>query len=459
MKQTIKKSLFIFRRDLRLEDNTGLLKACAVSNIVIPCFIFDPRQVTEKNRYRSMNAIQFMIESLNDLEKQLKAKKGRLHRFYGISEDVVNQLIKKEKIDAIFVNRDYTPFSIKRDEEIKRNCYANSIKFYQENDLLLHEPEDIVTSNGTPYQIFTPFFRRASKELVRKPQKFDRTNFYTKAIKGGSISKKYTFTYTNPDLHVHGGRTNAQKILKGLRKFKNYVKTRNYPALSTTSLSAYLKFGCVSIREVYYAIRKVLGKDHPLLRQLYWRDFFTHVAYFSPFIFGQPFRQKFKQLTWINNKRQFKAWHEGKTGFPIVDAGMRQLNETGFMHNRVRMIVGSFLIKDLHIDWRWGEKYFAQKLVDYDPSVNNGNWQWVSSTGTDSQPYFRIFNPWVQQKQFDPQCTYIKRWVSELKSVQPRQIHALFKKGGDVDGYPQPIVDHAKESKRAKVEYRAVAKG
>ena len=199
------------------------------------------------------------------------------------------------------------------------------------------------------------------------------------------------------------------------------------------------------MREVYYAITEQLGSEHPLLRQLYWRDFFTHIAYHFPQVFGRPFLEKFANLHWDNNRDYFQAWSEGKTGFPIVDAGMRELNATGFMHNRLRMIVASFLVKDLHISWRWGERYFAQHLVDYDPCVNNGNWQWAASTGCDAQPYFRIFNPWLQQQKFDPDCRYIYRWIPELKAFSPKTIHQWDKKHHHCN-YPAPIIDHARES-------------
>ncbi len=455
------KSLYLFRRDLRLDDNIGLLHALDRSKFVIPCFMFDPRQITKKNDYRSMNAVQFMLESLDDLEKKLKSKKGKLYRFYGVAEDVIKQLLNKEKIEAVFVNRDYTPFSLKRDKQIKAHCDKHDIDFISDHDLLLTEPNEITTGSGTPYQIFTPFYRKASKRPVNKPKKLVRASFYIKSINIEAAKEKYgkPFEYDNKKIHVHGGRSNGLNILNDIAKFKQYAKTRDYPDKSTTNLSAYLKFGCISIREAYYAIYKKLGPKHPLLRQLYWRDFFTHVAYNSPFVFGQPFKEKFKKLKWSQSKKMFKAWCEGKTGFPIVDAGMRQLNKTGFMHNRVRMIVGSFLIKDLHINWLWGEKYFAQLLVDYDPSVNNGNWQWVASTGTDSQPYFRIFNPWLQQKKFDPQCTYIKKWVPELKKIEPKEIHTLFKIDKKIKGYPAPIVDHARQARLAKDAYKAAAQG
>jgi deoxyribodipyrimidine photo-lyase len=199
-----------------------------------------------------------------------------------------------------------------------------------------------------------------------------------------------------------------------------------------------------------------LGPGTELLRQLHWRDYFTQVAFYSPHVFGRAFKPKYNLLTWSGSTTHFAAWCAGRTGFPIVDAGMRELVATGFMHNRVRMIVSSFLVKDLHIDWRRGEQFFARNLVDYDPSVNNGNWQWAASTGCDAQPYFRIFNPWLQQQKYDPDCTYVKRWVPELRAVPPTTIHALPKKG-PVGGYPSPIVDHAAESAAAKTRYRSLS--
>jgi len=263
--------------------------------------------------------------------------------------------------------------------------------------------------------------------------------------------------HTNEHAHVRGGTAQAKKIVRSIAHFKNYTTTRDIPALSTTNLSAYLKFGCISIRQIYHAIEQTLGKHHPLIRQLYWRDFFTYLAYHSPFVFGHPYHKKYEKLPWSKNMSFFKAWCQGKTGFPIVDAGMRQLNTTGFMHNRVRMIVASFLVKDLHINWLWGEKYFAQQLIDYDPMINNGNWQWCASTGSDAQPYFRIFNPWIQQKKFDPQCIYIKRWIPELKDIEPKIIHNWFGSHNvEIKQYPRPLIDHKIESALAKKMYKDI---
>lgn len=455
-----KKSLFIFRRALRLDDNHGLAAACAQSENVIPCFIFDPRQVSDDNGYRSTNAIQFMIESLKDLAQQLNEKDGKLYLFYGDPEKIIKKLIKSEKIDALFLNRDYTPFSIKRDRALEKVCNQHDIAFENFSTHLINQPEDIATQGGTPYAVFTPFFKYSAQLGVDEPKKFRHTNFYTRTIKDAqpeSVYKKILPT-TNKLLHENGGRDNAQKILRSLKKFSDYAATRDIPNMPTTNLAAHLKFGTVSVREVFYALQKKLSSSHPLVRQLYWRDFFTHVAYHSPFVFGQPYHEKYKNLWWSKSKKDFAAWRQGKTGFPIVDAGMRQLNATGFMHNRVRMIVASFLTKDLHIDWRWGEKYFAQQLVDYDPCVNNGNWQWSASTGCDAQPYFRIFNPWLQQKKFDPECVYIKEWVPELKKIDPRVIHNWFKDTSPhIANYPRPMVDHKKESALAKEYFKAAA--
>lgn len=457
METLYKKSLFIFRRDLRTIDNIGLLKALENSESVIPIFIFDQRQVTNKNEYKSDNAIQFMIASLKDLEQKLKKQKGCLYLFYGQTDTVLKKIVKQEKPDAVFVNKDYTPFSLKRDRELKKICTQNNVEFVSCADALINEPEVIKTGNGTPYSVFTPFYKTSLKVAVDKPNNKKPTNFYTKTIKNAATSSVYkkVLKKENNAINVHGGRTNALKILKTIKKFKNYPKTRDLPVQATTHLAAYIKFGNISIREVFHTIKNAFGRSSTLVKQLYWRDFYYHIAYHSPFVFGQAFQQKYNKLQWSKSKKAFERWCSGTTGFPIVDAGMRQLNETGYMHNRTRMIVASFLTKDLHIDWRWGEKYFAQKLVDYDPCVNNGSWQWAASTGADAQPYFRIFNPWLQQKKFDSDCVYIKKWVPELKNLKPSVIHNWFKQHDIATAdYPEPMVDHKTESALAKAMYK-----
>lgn len=454
-----KTSLFLFRRDLRLHDNHGLAQAVSQSSVVIPCFIFDPRQVGVSNKYRSNNSLQFMVESLEDLNEQLHKQSGRLYCFSGTAEDMLQKLLTQLSIDAVFCNRDYTPFSIKRDKALAAVCSRAGIPFIACDDALLTKPEEVATSSGTPYKTYTPFFRAARKKLVTVPTGVVRGTWYTKTIPGvlSTREQAQVVPHTNSQLQVRGGRKIAEKIMRSLHTFKKYATERDIPSIPTTHLSAYLKFGVVSAREVYHACVEQLGHRHPLIGQLYWRDFFTYTLFHTPEVLGSAGVKKYDQILWSYNKHHFKAWCEGKTGFPIVDAGMRQLNETGFMHNRVRMIVASFLTKDLLIDWRWGEKYFAQQLVDYDPALNNGNWQWVASTGTCAQPYFRVFNPWVQQKKFDPGCLYIKEWVPELKRLEPKVIHTLYKyKEPVVDNYPAPMLDHTVASKHAIVVFKQV---
>ncbi|MEZ5334801.1 MAG: deoxyribodipyrimidine photo-lyase [Methanolobus sp.] len=240
--------------------------------------------------------------------------------------------------------------------------------------------------------------------------------------------------------------------------FANYDNERDYPSIKgTTGLSAHNKLGTISIREFYHYVRNELDEGHTLINELHWRDFFTHLAVAYPYVFNHAFKKKFDELSWLNDKELFDAWCNGKTGFPIVDAGMRELNTTGYMHNRVRMIVASFLVKDLHIEWKWGERYFASKLVDYDPCVNNGNWQWAASTGADSQPYFRIFNPWTQQKKFDPDCIYIKEWIPEFADISSKAIHSL-EKSQQLPGveYPQALINHKEEREKTLLMFKSV---
>jgi len=456
------KSLFIFRRDLRLIDNTGLVAALSQSAQVIPCFIFDPRQISKKNEYKSDNALQFMTESLKCLQKDLHDRGGKLYLFHGQAEIVVKKLITAQNIEKVFINRDYTPFSIMRDTALQKICADHGITLEISNEALLNQPEDVAKKDNTPYSKFSAFYKKAITIPIKKPVSFHVKNqWVTKVIDHEESTKIYTtiIPTLNKQIAVHGGSNQAHILLQNITQQKNYAHNHDYPALNTSHLSAHLKFGTISVRQVYHAIIKYLGKNHPLLRQLYWRDFFTHIGYHTPHVFGNAYNKKFAKLRWSTDMKRFKAWCEGKTGFPIVDAGMRELHTTGFMHNRVRMIVASFLVKDLHINWLWGEKYFAKKLVDYDPAVNNGNWQWSASTGCDAQPYFRIFNPWLQQKKYDTECIYIKKWVPELRNYDTKVIHEYFKSNSPiVNNYPRPILDHAYESKITKKLFSSLIK-
>ncbi len=453
MEKKFRRSLFLFRRDLRLEDNTGLIFALKSSEVVIPAFIFTPEQI-ERNPFRSDHCLKFMIESLEDLENQLKKKGGRLFFFKGKPEQVVSKCMRELNIDALIVNRDYTPYSRQRDKKLEMVCKRGHIPFYSFDDALLHPPEETLKKDGKPYTIFTPYFRNASKQKVVPSAHNKGTNYFRGSIpfaKDESI-----FPKTAVKNVLTGGRSEALKILKKLSSFAKYGKLRDFPAEDCfTHLSPYLKFTVCSPREVYSAICRNLSPRHELIRSLYWRDFFTSIAFFFPRVFKGAFHVKFDRLKWSYNKKAYQRWREGSTGFPIVDAGMREMKETGFMHNRVRMIIASFLIKDLHIDWRLGEKYFARNLIDYDPSVNNGNWQWVAGTGCDAQPFFRIFNPWNQQKKFDPECAYIKKWIPELRAFPPKAIHAWYeeKHHAGYKKYPAPMINHQKEAKEALRAY------
>lgn len=447
-----KKAFFVFRRDLRLQDNTGLMYALENAQEVFCAFIFTSEQIV-KNSYRSDFCVQFMLEALEDLEEELAKKRGKLFYFFDAPEKVISRCIKKLDIDLVVVNRDYTPYSFHRDKIIEKTCRDFSVCFKSFDDLLLHRPENLLKSNGDPYTVFTPFYKNAKKIAVDLPRQNRYTNYAGNPLGVGEIASPFRKILSKRHMAQKGGRREALKILNSLSKYSHYELDRDYPFKNaTTHLSPHLKFTTVSAREVYYKIKNSLGSNHGLLRSLYWRDFFTSICLQFPHVLKGAFRKKFDAIEWENNPAHFKRWSEGKTGFPIVDAGMRELNQTGYMHNRVRMIVASFLVKDLHIDWRKGEKYFATHLIDYDPAVNNGNWQWAASTGCDAQPYFRIFNPWIQQAKFDPGCQYIKKWIPQLRDKDPKTIHKWYNQKTHSD-YPLPIVDHSVEAHKALRDY------
>ncbi len=449
-----KLSIFIFRRDLRLEDNTSLIKSLIESEKIIPIFIFNKKQISSENEYRSLNAMQFLKEALEDLNEKLILKKSKLYLFYDKIDNIIEKLNEEFIIDAIYFNKEYTPFGRLRDKQIKDFCIKKNIECITEDDLVLNKPQNCLNLSGKAYTIFTPFFKKNSLLEIKYPLKNNYENYFNENI-DFSLKEfpKEFFEIKNKNLILKAKREFALNCIN--ENLKNYSETRDIPILNSTShLSAYLKFGLVSVREIYYQIKEKLGEEHPLIRQLYWRDFFYNIAYFYPKVFGISFYEKYEKIIWEKNNEKFEAWKNGKTGFPIVDAGMRELNETGFMHNRLRMITASFLVKDLHIDWREGEKYFATKLIDYDPSLNNGNWQWAASTGCDAQPYFRIFNPWRQQERFDPKCEYILKWVPELKNLNPKQIHNLYKLIPPKYQYIKPIIEHDIESKLSKEIYQ-----
>lgn len=453
-------SLHIFRRDLRLDDNTALIAALAESTYVIPCFILDPRQLRD-NEYRSDNVVEFMLQCLEALDDALRQKQGRLYLFFGEPALLLEKLLNSQNIQAVYFNADYTPYSQRRDAALHQMCAKHKVACNVFDDALLNPPGTILKDNGKPYTVFTPFLKKSMSVPVRKPLANLSRNYHTAQLEHETGKEIFTtiLPVSNPKLLLKGGQDHARQLLEQSRLLKDYAQDRNIPSKKgTTFLSAHNKFGTLSIRTIYWYFMEHLASPQTLVSELYWRDFFTHILFYYPSVLGHAFNKKYDAIVWKNDPSLFKAWCEGKTGFPIVDAGMRQLRQTGWMHNRVRMIVASFLVKDLHIDWRWGEKYFAQTLIDYDVAVNNGNWQWAASTGCDAQPYFRIFNPWRQQEKFDPDCAYIKQWIPELRGLTAKQIHALAVAFPSGLAYPQPLVDHGEASAIAKAMYANVSR-
>lgn len=454
---TYKRVLHVFRRDLRLFDNTALQAALSSASEVVTCFIFNEAQVG-KHRYRSANGLAFMIESLEELAQDIAARGGQLLVLKGEHDEVIAQLVRDLKIEAVFFNKDYTPFSRARDEAIAKKCHSLSVPCSALSDVLLVDPSAFGKDDGKPYTVYTPFFKKASKLPVAKPTGAPKGTLSAAAhFKGALVSPRDFWPEASaPQRLSAGGRSRGLGILKTIGDFSSYDDERNLPAVrGTTRLAPHNKFGTVSIREAYHCIADKFGPGHTLIRELYWRDFFTHIAFHFPHVFKGAFHRIYDKIEWNDDKALFRAWCKGVTGFPIVDAGMRELVTTGFMHNRVRMIVASFLVKDLHISWQRGEEFFAQHLTDYDPSVNNGSWQWAASTGCDAQPYFRIFNPWLQQERFDSECAYIKHWIPELKDLKPKYIHHMYEQDitRSVD-YPPPIVEHATQKVIAEEMFR-----
>jgi len=461
-----KNGLFIFRRDLRIEDNMALMEAHKHCDTVHTVFIFTPEQVGSKNAYRSLNAVRFMMESLNDLQKSIKRHKGHLNIYFGENEEIVGNLLNEFNIDAVYFNADVTPYAIKRDRIISKLCKKREIPCVACQDYYLYEPGTILSGSGNPYEKFTPFYNKVLPTKVSKPGRiqFRIANKKHSKLTIDSVKAQCGLELDDDDVNsevlIKGGRAAALKILKDIDTFKHYGEDRNILMKPTTRLSAYIKFGNISIREVYHTIcdSSAHGKRSDLLRQIIWRDFYAQLLFENPRVLGKSLKPKYDGLKWHKNRTQLKAWKMGKTGFPIVDAGMRELNTTGYMHNRARLITASFLIKTLLIDWREGEKYFASQLIDYDPASNNGNWQWVASTGADSQPYFRIFNPWSQSSSYDEEAKYIKQWVPELREVDASDIHQwdIHHSKYPSIKYVKPIVDYSEQRNKALEMYKAV---
>ena len=419
--------LFWFRRDLRLEDNTALHHALSQNSDVQPIFIFDKNIIEELEE--DDPRINFIYQQLKKINLKLKSYRSSLKIYYGNPVKVFREICHKVKIDSVYINHDYEPYSRERDNNIKEVLKDFGIPLETFKDQVIFEKSEVIKNDGKPYTVFTPY---KNKWLTH----FNTTN--TVVHKESNFTNLSKSDYLFPNLDDLGFSTSSITVPNfDLTKVMDYDKTRNTPSIDSTSkIGPHLRFGTVSIREI---VSKTKDLNQTYLSELIWREFFMQILWHFPKVLHQNFKAKYNGIEWRNNPDEFEKWCNGKTGYPIVDAGMRELNETGFMHNRVRMIVASFLCKHLLIDWRWGEAYFAKKLLDFELSSNNGNWQWSAGTGCDSAPYFRVFNPYEQTKKFDSSHEYIKKWVKDINELT----------------YPNPMVDHALARKRALDTYKS----
>ncbi len=425
-------TIFWFRRDLRLEDNAGLYHALRQHQNVIPVFIFDT-EILDRLENKKDRRLDFIHQALCGIQQELEHIGSSLLIFHSTAQEAFNSLINKYKITGVYCNHDYEPYATKRDQEIKTFLESKNIGFQSFKDQCVFEKNEVTKDDGKPYTVFTPYSRKWKAKL--KPfhyKAYPTKKYFTSFFKSSplpipslqSLGFEKTEIVLDPNI-----KPNDLLLLK-------YKEQRDYPGIEGTSrLSVYSRFGVVSIREL---VAKSIPISETWLNELIWRDFYMTILWHFPHVAQNSFKPAYDRIPWRNNELEFKLWCEGKTGFPIVDAGMRELNNTGFMHNRIRMIVSSFLVKDLLIDWRLGEAYFASQLNDFDLSANNGGWQWAAGSGCDAAPYFRIFNPHEQQKRFDPDFIYIKKWVREY--------------GTSV--YPKPIVDHSTARLRTLSVYK-----
>ena len=431
----MKISIFWHRRDIRLADNAGLYHALKSDHPVLPLFIFD-KNILDDLQDKKDQRLVFIHNYLQKLDKKLQEKKSALLVKYGIPKEVWKDLTKEFDIAEVYTNRDYEPYAKERDKEITKLLRDKDIEFKTFKDQCIFEKDEVVKNDGDPYTVFTPYSKKWHEKLNLK-----KSDFYIRSYPTDKYSDNFyqTKTFKIPSLKDIGfEEVNTDFPDRSLdnQMLKNYAEKRNYPAVKGTSrLSVHLRFGTVSIRHL---AQRGIEKSDTWLNELIWRDFYMMILHHFPHVVKNNFHKKYDSLIWKNKEEDFNAWCAGKTGYPIVDAGMRELNATGYMHNRVRMITASFLTKHLLIDWRWGEAYFAQKLLDYELASNNGGWQWAAGTGTDAQPYFRIFNPYSQTDKFDKEKKYIKKWVPEFAT----------------DKYPEPIVEHKFARERALETYK-----
>ncbi|WP_026954754.1 cryptochrome/photolyase family protein [Algoriphagus vanfongensis] len=422
-------TIFWFRRDLRLEDNTGLYYALQQEKNVLPLFIFDQNILDELPKRDAR--VHFIHDQILRLSNELESKGGSLMVHYGKPIEIYRKLAEQYDISAVYTNRDYEPYARSRDQEVEKLLEEKGASFYTFKDQVIFEPGEILNGSGEFYKVFTPY-SKVWKEKFEKKKIEPLSYFQWKILfpkKDFKIPSLEELGFEPSDVQIPAKTWEDEQL-------RNYDKKRDFPAKNGTSrLGIHLRFGTISIRKLALEASKL---NDTFLNELIWREFYMCILANNPEVVDSAFKPAYDQIPWRNDEGEFQAWCEGKTGYPLVDAGMRELNQTGYMHNRVRMVVASFLTKHLLIDWRWGEAYFAEKLLDYELASNNGGWQWAAGTGTDAQPYFRVFNPESQMEKFDKDQCYIKKWLPEF---------------GTKD-YPKPIVDHKFARQRAIDTYK-----
>lgn len=438
MSKKYKRSVFWFRRDLRLFDNAGLYHALKNSEEVTPIFIFD-KHILDKLEDKEDSRVEYIHNTIMEMKQVLQSKGSDLRVFYGHPEEIYNEIINQFQPNAVFTNRDYEQYAKERDNKVKDVCNSKNIEFHTFKDHVVFESQEIRKGDGGPYVVFTPFKRKWMEVLNSRGE--NSASYYFKEYP----CEKYEEAYAQikgegmislSDMGFMEGKYQIPKENVSQKIIKEYDKNRNFPAINGTSkLGIHYRFGKVSIRE---KARKAIKLNDTYLSELIWRDFYSSILDEFPKVEQRSFREKYEKIEWRNNENEFARWCEGKTGYPLVDAGMRELNNTGYMHNRVRMVVASFLTKHLLIDWRWGEAYFAEKLLDFDLASNNGGWQWAAGCGTDAAPYFRIFNPTSQMEKFDKRKEYVAKWVPEYGTAK----------------YVDPVVDHKMARERCLKTYK-----
>jgi deoxyribodipyrimidine photo-lyase len=408
-------SVFWFRRDLRLEDNCALFQALNSNYKVLPIFIFDEAILNElpTNDPR----VNFIYETLANINNELAKFDASLYVKKGNPAEIWATIFTEFNVKNVFFNKDYEPYAKERDEKIKLICRENNVECFTFKDQVIFEEAEIVKADGLPYSVYTPYKNKwLEKYYANSP-----VEYKSEILKENFFKSGFAF----PSLKSIGFEESNIKVMPSNAEcIKKYQDIRDIPSVETSNASVFLRFGTISIRKL---VDYANNTNQIYLSELIWREFFMQILFHYPKVVNENFKSKYNFIPWRNNEAEFKLWCEGKTGYAIVDAGMRQLNKTGYMHNRVRMITASFLCKHLLIDWRWGEAYFAEKLLDFELSSNNGNWQWVAGTGCDSAPYFRVFNPTTQQQKFDPDFKYIKKWIPNFtNSYIPEMVEHKF---------------------------------